>query len=812
MKNLFALSFVLLSFLSYAQNKLTRSLQKKEAFELVTKNEVITIKNYNSIKQSEKEFLVESPKNNGSIYMINVNENSITGFYLDESKEYGYTIKSDTLGEMVYTKTPANEILYTCKIDSSEHDHKHSVVTRGPNSPPVYIGNYATETDVYKLQSKPGADKCIYLDFDGEDMSQFSWSYDGTVRYVPNSLVKKIWEALSTDFLPFDVNVTNDVSVYNSYANNKRMMTLFMDFVPERSWAGIAILNSFGSETRPALVDLKETPDASQAYLFRTPAHELGHTLGLRHDGKSPTHTYYGGHGEYGPIMGTGYNKFTLWSKGEYQNADNQEDDLQMITSVLGRTADDNASTRMINANANGDVFEADNHGTIDWHNDVDEWTFELASAGNVDLTFDPSVEYTNLDIHLVIEDQNGNEILNINPIGERKARINQTLPAGIYTAKIQSGGELTVHTGWSVYSVFGYYEIYGRIEGTVQDEYDLQVNSIADLDPMCRLSADIELNIEVQNTGLNDFNSLDFEVYSGTTLLASISKYTPLTSGSLGNYTLNFDLPEEENSIEIRVLDPQNRETNLTNNSSSFQSNLTLGHLYTFQTTYSPFDKDDQVWTITNNLTNEVVYGSDIATVSSNGVISQETCLQEVACYDFEMSGDLNSCSSEYPTWTAGTYVGGDRVIRSGVVYEAKWWTTSRPPNSEWEVLGNCNNELSEFTLIENESSSTMFSFSSSEYASPYSTSFCSITTGVEDVDKESSISVFPNPIKNTLNIKSDKPGYVVSIYNLSGKLVHQESSVSTALQLDLSSLKSGFYFLKTDIDNNLIKVIKTN
>ncbi len=67
-------------------------------------------------------------------------------------------------------------------------------------------------------------------------------------------------------------------------------------------------------------------------------SHEAGHTLGLGHDGANGTQTeYYGGQGSgntgWAPIMGVGYDQtVTQWSKGEYANANNTQDDLAIIS------------------------------------------------------------------------------------------------------------------------------------------------------------------------------------------------------------------------------------------------------------------------------------------------------------------------------------------------------------------------------------------------------------------------------------------------------------------------------------------------
>ena len=60
-------------------------------------------------------------------------------------------------------------------------------------------------------------------------------------------------------------------------------------------------------------------------------AHEIGHTLGLEHDGTASA-SYYGGHANWVPIMGiTNQKAVAQWSKGEYAGANNTENDLAVI-------------------------------------------------------------------------------------------------------------------------------------------------------------------------------------------------------------------------------------------------------------------------------------------------------------------------------------------------------------------------------------------------------------------------------------------------------------------------------------------------
>lgn len=68
------------------------------------------------------------------------------------------------------------------------------------------------------------------------------------------------------------------------------------------------------------------------------------------------------------------------------------------------------------------------------------------------------------------------------------------------------------------------------------------------------------------------------------------------------------------------------------------------------------------------------------------------------------------------------------------------------------------------------------------------------------------------PNPVKTNLNIKCDEIIDEVSVYNLLGQLVNQTKVLNSELQVDLSSLKSGNYFVKVSSgsSSSTFKIIK--
>ena len=92
--------------------------------------------------------------------------------------------------------------------------------------------------------------------------------------------------------------------------------------------------------TRGCFVFPDYLANGHEKYTADAISHEVGHTLGLHHDGKGTTE-YYAGHGSaptgWAPIMGVGYyRKLTQWSPGDYAGATQHENDLAIITTQNG--------------------------------------------------------------------------------------------------------------------------------------------------------------------------------------------------------------------------------------------------------------------------------------------------------------------------------------------------------------------------------------------------------------------------------------------------------------------------------------------
>jgi autotransporter-associated beta strand protein len=327
---------------------------------------------------------------------------------------------------------------------------------------------------IIALESLPGATGVLYIDYRGGYTP--TW---GGITYarptVSNAQIKEVWKRVAEDYLPFKVNVTTDARVFQNAPENSRQRCVVTPTSTAAPGAGgVAYLQSWNwTGDTPCWVFMTTGKSCAEAI-----SHEVGHTLWLGHDGQdvSGTHTeYYGGQGSgatgWAPIMGVGYYQpVSQWSKGEYANANNTEDDLTLIT-----TKNNNAPYRVDDTGATLatsrylEIYGYTNafgEGVLERTGDTDAFQF-TTTGGQVALSASPVGDWGNLALQATLANAAGAIIASNNPQTQLTASLTTNLPAGTYTFRVTGAGRNTALTdGFSAYASLGYYSITGAVFG----------------------------------------------------------------------------------------------------------------------------------------------------------------------------------------------------------------------------------------------------------------------------------------------------------------------------------------------------------
>jgi subtilisin-like proprotein convertase family protein len=346
----------------------------------------------------------------------------------------------------------------------------------------------------FLLHSNPGATKRIFLDFDGHTTTGTAWLRGATIVTPaydidsnPSSFsstelanIREIWERVSEDFLPFNIDVTTEDpgiealrKVGNSDTEWGIRVVIGQNTAPAPGAGGVAYLNSFSWNTDTPCFVFSGSLGNDPKNIAECISHEVGHTLNLSHDGDA-SQEYYDGHGSgatgWAPIMGVGYYKnLTQWSKGEYTGADQLQDDLAIITNAtngFGYRNDDFGSTVATASNLNfSNSTTISTTGIIERNTDLDFFRFNLGVGGAATININPAVYGPNLDIEAKLYNASGTLLLTDNPTNALNASFSTTLTAGTYYISIDGvgmGNPLT--TGYTDYGSLGFYSITGTV------------------------------------------------------------------------------------------------------------------------------------------------------------------------------------------------------------------------------------------------------------------------------------------------------------------------------------------------------------
>jgi hypothetical protein len=428
--------------------------------------------------------------------------------------------------------------------------------------------------DTFKLHSLSTATKRIYLDFDGHFTTNTTWqnyfnypnintpafSLDSNYTSFSDAektAIQDVWARVAEDFAPFQVDVTTEDPGVDALRNNGGGDTAWGIRVVvggDGAWmgsAGVAIVGGFGpSDDAPAFAFADQWWKTDPNFVSLCISHEVGHTLGLGHDGPNG---YYPGHGSgatsWVPIMGSGSKSLSQWSKGEYKNADNKQDDLSIITTTasngFGYRADDHGNTTGTATVVTGATV----NGIVERNTDFD--VFSFASSGTIKVKISPAVVGANLDILAEILDSNGNVLQTSNPIGALDANFNFTAAAGTYYLRVQGTGEGDpLGTGYTKYASLGQYT--ASFEGSSTPPPTLVIAATAADKAEGTGGVTTPFTFTVTRSG--DLAASSTVSWAVTGTGANAASANDFTGGTLPTGTVTFAVSETTKTITVNV------------------------------------------------------------------------------------------------------------------------------------------------------------------------------------------------------------------------------------------------------------------
>ncbi len=355
-------------------------------------------------------------------------------------------------------------------------------------------------SDTFTLHSRPGSSKVVFLDFDGFDATGTAWDkgdnstvaapYDsdgnpGSFNDSERASIQDIWRRVAEDYAVFDIDVTTQdpgaAAIGRSGSTDQNYGTRLVvtpTNVAGCSCGGVAYVGVFDSTGiyhdayQPAWVYTTGVGTGAKN-VAEAASHEIGHNLGLSHDGTTST-GYYSGQGPWAPIMGVGYYKpITQWSRGQYAGANNTEDDF----AVMGQhgaaiLVDDHGNSAATATALTGTAIDVS--GIITTAADRDAFGFST-DGGDITLHATPATVSPDLDIELRLLDDTGTVVAVSDPASSASvapdrpagldASVTLTVPAGSYTVVIDGVGfGDPASTGYSDYASIGRYQLVGTL------------------------------------------------------------------------------------------------------------------------------------------------------------------------------------------------------------------------------------------------------------------------------------------------------------------------------------------------------------
>lgn len=445
-------------------------------------------------------------------------------------------------------------------------------------------------TQTFQLHSRPGARRVIYLDFDGQEVSGTAWNtnYTGGAPFTASAydtdglasfsnaeqdVVQSVWQRVAEDYSAFDVDVTTQdpgtaaitrAGTTDDYFGSRALITNTTTIYASCGCGGIAYVGTYDytpnhEQYQPAFV-FQRGVGAGARNIAEAASHEVGHNLGLSHDGTT-TADYYAGHGEWAPIMGIGYYEpLTQWSRGEYSGATNTEDDfVVMQANGAPLRADDHGNSADAATALSGSELRVT--GQIGSRTDTDWFRF-TTGTGQVSLEVAPASTSPNLDASLTIFDaaterafaDPASAEVSVDVASGLGASVVISLPAGTYWARVDGVGKGTPSAGYSDYASIGQYTLTGTVPASTVT--NTAPTAAATATPTTGVAP---LTVALSSTGSSDpegpIASRTWRFGDGTADATSDGSHTYTTAGTFTASVTVFDSAGAFSSASVTIV-----------------------------------------------------------------------------------------------------------------------------------------------------------------------------------------------------------------------------------------------------------------
>jgi hypothetical protein len=737
--------------------------------------------NINKIATDGNVYIGKLKDNGRSNVYFKISKNGLEGsLTLPETKK-AYQYHSDESGNVYVTEVDIHTLL-CINLEGEQNAGTTTAATTPASIPPP-------TSPVFQLQSLPTVPYVVLLDFDGQYVSGGRWNGGNPIDAQPGNFteadITNIWKMVSEDYRPFNLNITTSEAVFQAAAKGRRMRCIFTSTnTAAPGSGGVAYVNSFTwTDDTPCWVFNAGVKGAGEAG-----SHEVGHTMGLSHDGRN-------------------------LSSGKEEYANNPQDDVSIIGSSKNgfgfRKDEDGNSTssaKSLALSTTGSILSS-NYGIITTSTDLDYYSF-TSSGGNVSITVNPSASYPDLDIILKLLNSSGSVIATSDPTNTQSATLTNSIAAGQYYILVDGTGQGDPFTtGYSDYASIGEYTITGSVPVTVVN----QSPSVAITSPTNNASFNAPATIIINaNASDADGSIASVEFFNGTQSIGidNTSPYSATVNNlTAGNYSFTakaIDNKGATTSTSINVTVKNQANALPTVSITSPANNASFNALASFTFSASANDADGTISSV------EFLNGSETITSDNTAPYSITISNLQAGTYTLFAKATDNSggtataaitivvnvvtndnCATISPYVENGGYAAGSIVKNVGNRYQCKPWPYSGWCNGgSWAYAPGTGTYWSDAWILMGSCSTSASMISSAKL----------ITT--------------PNPFNTNTSVTMEDGEKItlVKLFNSNGMEIFNSGRINSDALIIGDNLEPGYYIIHIETDNkvsikNLVK-----